>query len=116
MKQNYEKEIQYYLKASDLNVPLAFYQLGWIYSQNRIANSDLTTAIKYYKKAAEFCVPEACYSLGLIFEEGTGVAQSVQVAIKYFQNAAKLGFCAAEEKVKKLNKKRKTLFSKWFSF
>lgn len=79
------------------------YYAGFLSSEEKPAELDLSLAIKYWQESADQGLMIAQHEMGLCYEEGRGVEKDLSLAIKYYQLAADQGFEEAQQKLVKLN-------------
>ena len=95
VKKNVAKAIFWYLKAAKKNSPLAYYNLGQIYSEQK----QHVRAVKWWRKSAELGETKALCNLGVATEEGMGLKTDPKKAFHYYTKAAKMGNLIAQYNV-----------------
>ena len=86
-----------YLKAAELGVPQAQYNLGYLHEHGQSGmQQDISLAVQWYGKAADQNLPEAQHMLGVLHTEGRGVPANLATAFSWFDKAAQQDFALAE--------------------
>ncbi|OJF98504.1 peptidoglycan-binding protein [Rhizobium sp. 58] len=75
--------------------PLAFFEVGAVYTEGRGLKADLAEAAKWYQKAADAGIAPAQYRLASLYEKGTGVARDLSKAKILYAQAAEQGNASA---------------------
>eukprot|EP00039_Didymoeca_costata_P032499 m.38059 g.38059 ORF g.38059 m.38059 type:complete len:479 (-) comp9385_c0_seq2:1380-2816(-) len=75
-----EKAFNHHLKASDLGMPLAHYNLGYHYFTGKGTEIDLELAAHYYELAANHGISHAMINLGNMYHTGYGVKPDLEKA------------------------------------
>lgn len=87
----YDKAFDYFLKAAANKHPSAYWMLGNMIINEKIAKAtkkDLKMAFDYFTKAKELGNIAAINSLGLCYYNGLGVEKNIDKALKLFQEAS----------------------------
>lgn len=92
---DYEKAEYYYLKAAELNYPLAQNNLGSMYYNGLLGEPDYKKAVFYFKKAADKGHVIAIKNLGQCYSNGYGVSLDLEKAAGYYLKAAEKGYILA---------------------
>jgi localization factor PodJL len=71
--------------------PMAFFEIGAIYTEGRGVPADFAKAATWYQRAADAGVIPAQYRLGSLYEKGTGVPRDPAKARALYQQAAESG-------------------------
>ena len=95
VKQNYNRALFWYSRASKKGDSEAQKNIGWMYHQGLGVKKDYTIAIFWYRKAANQKNATAQNNLGLMYSKGLGVQQDRTMAIFWYQKAAKQGHAVA---------------------
>jgi localization factor PodJL len=82
-------------EAASKGDPLAFFEVGAVYTEGRGVKIDLAEAAKWYQRAADAGVVPAEYRLASLYEKGTGVARDLTKARTLYQRAAEKGNASA---------------------
>jgi localization factor PodJL len=82
-------------EAASKGDPLAFFEVGAVYTEGRGVKVDLAEAAKWYQRAADAGVVPAEYRLASLYEKGTGVARDLPKARTLYQRAAEKGNASA---------------------
>mgnify|MGYP003314535099 FL=1 len=78
-----------YLKAAELGVPQAQYNLGYLHEHGQSGmQQDITLAVQWYGKAADQNLPEAQHMLGVLHTEGRGVPANLATAFSWFDTVS----------------------------
>ncbi|PTP24743.1 DUF2971 domain-containing protein, partial [Vibrio splendidus] len=91
VEQSFEKAIEYYQAAAELDHSSAMYNLALIYEGREGVEQYSPKVVEYYQAAAALGNSKAMYNLALKYESGEGVEQSFEKAIEYYQAAVELG-------------------------
>jgi localization factor PodJL len=78
-------------EAARAGDPLAFFEIGAIYTEGRGVAVDFAKAAQWYQRAADAGIVPAQYRLGSLYEKGTGVARDPAKARALYQQAAESG-------------------------
>lgn len=95
---NYEKAIEWYLKAAERNHPDKYIDIAELFKKKQ----DLNNAITFYKKAIESNIEEAIIKLAELYEDNEGLMHHLQNAIFWYRKAAKKGNENAKVALKRL--------------
>lgn len=88
VKQNISKAIEWYKKATSLNSPVAYHNLGVLCYQD----SDLhSTALNYFATAASLEYADSAYMLGIMYLQGQGIEKDVRIALHYLMLSVEYG-------------------------
>ena len=90
---NYDKALEWYLKAAEQDYANAQYNAGSVYEH---IYHDYPKALKWYQKAANHNHSNAQNSIGTMFLQGKGVTKDHQTAINWFQKAVEQGCANAQ--------------------
>jgi len=82
-------------EAAKKGDPLAFFEVGAVYTEGRGVKADLAEAAKWYQKAADAGIAPAQYRLASLYEKGTGVARDLAKAKVLYERAAEQGNASA---------------------
>jgi localization factor PodJL len=82
-------------EAAKKGDPLAFFEIGAVYTEGRGVKADLAEAAKWYQKAADAGIAPAEYRLASLYEKGTGVARDLTKAKGLYEKAAEKGNASA---------------------
>ncbi len=93
---NYEKAVEWYLKAAEQGHATAQFNLGIMYRKGRGVAQNDEIAVEWFLKAAEQGYATAQNNLGLMYAYGRGVAQNYKKAVKFYSQAAKQGHAMAQ--------------------
>ncbi len=85
---DYVKAATLFLPLAQKGDPVAEYNLGVLYAQNRVIQRDYSLAMQWYLAAAEQGYAQAQTSLGMLYESGTGIPQDYQKALHWLTLAA----------------------------
>lgn len=97
---NVNKAIEYYKKAANLNHLRSQKKLGYLFLENKNAESNIDESIKYFSLAANNKNDaESQYKLGLIYFKSIYNKFDFNESIKYFELAAKQNFAEAEKQL-----------------
>ena len=102
VRQNYDKAMEYFLKAARQGYAPAQASLGEMYRGGLGVNKDYGEAFKWYLKAAESGMPESQYNVGYMYYYGEGVEVSKEKAAEWFMKAAKQGYAPAQNYLGKM--------------
>ena len=102
VRQNYDKAIEYFLKAAEQGLPEAQASLGEMYREGRGVDRDYKESFKWYLKAAESGMPESQYNVGYMYYNGEGVEVSKEKAAEWFMKAADQGYAPAQNYLGKM--------------
>lgn len=91
-----------YKKLADRNIPLAVYNLAYIYETKF---KDMDSALKLYKQSAESGLVIAQTSLGYLYEHGIGVQKNKFLAQLFYKKAIAQGSIEAQKMLSNLTKK-----------
>ncbi len=80
------------IKSGD---PLAYFEVGAIYTEGRGVKANLVEAAKWYQRAADQGLVPAEYRLATLYEQGTGVARDAAKAKALYLGAAEKGNASA---------------------
>jgi localization factor PodJL len=75
--------------------PLAYFEIGAIYTEGRGVKANLVEAAKWYQRAADQGLVPAEYRLATLYEKGTGVTRDLAKAKALYQGAAEKGNASA---------------------
>ncbi|EKX38086.1 hypothetical protein GUITHDRAFT_77568, partial [Guillardia theta CCMP2712] len=93
VKQNYEKAIDWYSRASIKGYSPAFYELGMCYIKglgHGLDQSD-SAAVEWYARASEEGHAKAQFKLGLFYLKGRSMPKDEFMATEWFMEAAEQG-------------------------
>ena len=96
VEKDYEKAVEYYEKAAELENAAAQNNLGLCYENGHGVLQDYKEAVKWYRKAAEQGNTVAQYNLGHCYANGIGVPRDYKEAVKWYRKAAEQGDTAAQ--------------------
>ena len=96
VEKDYEKAVEYYEKAAELENAAAQNNLGLCYENGHGVLQDYKEAVKWYRKAAEQGNTVAQYNLGHCYANGIGVPRDHKEAVKWYRKAAEQGDTAAQ--------------------
>ncbi len=82
-------------EAAKKGDPLAFFEIGAVYTEGRGVKADLAEAAKWYQKAADAGIAPAEYRLASLYEKGTGVDRDLGKAKALYEKAAEKGNASA---------------------
>ena len=85
ISKNYDKALEWYLKAAEQGYVGAQYNTGYLYDD---VYQDYSKALEWFLKAAEQKFSGAQNSIGVIYLQGKGVAQDYSKALEWFLKAA----------------------------
>lgn len=116
-----KKALELFQLAADKGCVGGQYNLGSCYYNGYGVSTNDQEAFRWIKKAAEQKNPEAinllkpkpAYILGQLYEKGQGCEKNISLALKWYERAASQGDEQSEKMVKILQKKPKSLFSKF---
>ena len=97
-KNQYDKALEYYIKAAEMNYIQAQYRIGYCYKET----GNIKEAIKWYTKAAMNGYGSALFSLGSLNEYGNGVYKNRITALNWYKKAVKHGVGHAQWHIDKL--------------
>ncbi len=90
-KKNYQKAVEWYLKAAEQDDKYAQYNLGYCYDKGQGVEQDYQKAVEWYTKAAEQGNVDAQCHLGVCYINGQGVEKNLQKAVEWYTKAAEQG-------------------------
>ncbi|HEV2327512.1 MAG TPA: tetratricopeptide repeat-containing serine protease family protein [Verrucomicrobiae bacterium] len=93
---DYVDALKWYKEAADQGNRLAQYNLGTMYANGIVVNTNFAEAFKWLRESAEQGLTEAQYSLGICYDLGKGTARDYKQAAKWFRKAAEQGHVNAE--------------------
>jgi len=105
---DFQKAVEYYVKAAQGNDALAQFRLGSMYdsgvqldpkSDKIEVAPNAAAALSYYKLAAQNGMAIAGYNVGIFYEQGRAVDKDLQKAFAYHMQAAQAGVNVAMQKV-----------------
>jgi len=98
-KQNFERAMHWYMRASKLGFPRAQANVASMYLRGQGVKQDYVKAAEWFTKAARNGHTIAQYNLGLMYEYGKGVEKSTSKALAWYNLAAKAGHPKALNKL-----------------
>lgn len=75
--------------------PLAYFEVGAIYTEGRGVKANLAEAARWYQRAADLGLVPAEYRLATLYEKGTGVPRDLAKAKTLYMDAAEKGNASA---------------------
>ncbi|MCE9520705.1 MAG: sel1 repeat family protein [Verrucomicrobia bacterium] len=105
---DFQKAVEYYVKAAQGNDALAQFRLGSMYdtgvqldpkSDKIEIVPNAGVALSYYKLAAQNKMAIASFNVGIFYEQGRGVDKDIQKAFAYYMQAAQEGVNVAMQKI-----------------
>ena len=84
------------MKASELGIPEAHYQLGLFYEIGRGIPKSYENALVEYKKGSDLEHPQSIYKYARGFQLGLGTERNQQNALNLFRKAAEKGVNRAQ--------------------
>ena len=100
---DYEKALEWYLKADEQNSAYAQNGIGKIYySGGYGVEQDYEKAVEWFQKAAEQGNTWSLYMMGFCNEYGQGTEQNTEKAIEWYQKAAEDGSEEAQKALERL--------------
>ncbi len=104
---NIDEAVKWFEKSAEQGNPDAAYQLGYIYSSEKYALSDIAKSNKYYaaalsdyeKAEEENSNATAEYRIGLIYLNGLGVDKNIDKAVHWFSKSTSNGNASAAYKL-----------------
>jgi TPR repeat protein len=90
-KQNPEKAVQYYRKASSMNHSISLNNLAFCYDTGFGVEKNMHTAFHLYEKSANLGYPTAIYNLSRCYSSGEGVSKDPKIAFQLLKKSVKLG-------------------------
>ncbi|MFZ4436787.1 MAG: tetratricopeptide repeat protein, partial [Syntrophales bacterium] len=105
--QDYQKAMEWYLKASDKGVASAMTEIGSLYANGQGVKQDKKKAMEWYLKAADKDEAGAMYGIGVLYDSGEGVTQDYQKAMEWYLKAADKGEAGAMNNIGTLYDKGK---------
>ncbi len=78
VSRNVEEAIKWYKRAANLNSPVGYHNLAFLYLQDEHLYN---TAIQYLEKAKSLGYSESAYMLGVIYFSGRGVEKNAEYAL-----------------------------------
>ncbi|WP_368859243.1 tetratricopeptide repeat protein [Xenorhabdus bovienii] len=105
--QDYQKAMEWYLKASKQGLSTAQNNIGILYRKGRGVPQNYQKAMEWYLKAAKVGNAVGMFNVGYLYQSGLGVEKDEQKALEWYQKAAEVdkNFTEAVFAVKKLTKK-----------
>lgn len=98
-EEEYPQALEYYSRAAQAGVEIAFLSMGAYYQKGYGTEPDLQKAAEWYRQGADsgnmFCLN----ALAFCYKNGEGVPQNYEKAFDLFLKAAYAGNCAAEYNV-----------------
>jgi TPR repeat protein len=91
VKQDYDKAVEWWNKASDRGDAQAKFNLGLMYFSGKGMKVDAAKGVKLWRQAAEMGNAEAQSALGNVFFNGTEVEQDFQAAYMWFRLSTAFG-------------------------
>ena len=92
----FAKAFKWYQRAVHHNIPVAYYNMGFMYEKGYGVPQDGKRAILWFKEAADRGLTLAEYTLGLMYYTGRLVRQDFTTASHHFLNAGNKGYPLAE--------------------
>ena len=93
---DYNKAVEWFLKAAEQGNVDAQYYLGECYYYGRGITKDYDKAVTWYKKAAKTGYAAAQNNLGECYYFGDGVTENHAEAVKWYRKAAEQGYARAQ--------------------
>ncbi|KAF9922889.1 hypothetical protein FBU30_006986 [Linnemannia zychae] len=94
-KQNYQKAMNWYLKAAIQGNAKAQYSIGIMYQDGLGVQQDYTTAMIWYQKAASRGHAGAQCNIGCMYDSGQGAQLDHVAALTWFHKSADQGYAHA---------------------
>jgi tetratricopeptide (TPR) repeat protein len=104
VEQDYQKAMEWYMKAANQNHAAAQFNIGWLYRNGQGVAQDYQKAMEWYMKAANQNHAAAQNNIGWLYENGQGVAQDYQKAMEWYMKAANQNHGCAQEKMRELER------------
>ena len=99
VEQDYEKAMEWYLKAAELGSSSAMKNIGLYYDDGKGVSQDYGKAMEWYLKAAELGNAGAMNNIGVLYEKGLGVEKDYSKAMEWYLKAAEKGDKYAMENI-----------------
>ena len=99
IKKNYEKAIEFFNIAANLNYDKAKYELAVIYLNDNYLDYDYEYAFKLLKESAENNYYPSNFKLAYLYEKGIFVEKSYEKSLEYLKIAEELGSTNATLKI-----------------
>lgn len=95
----YDKSLNFYLKAIEKGNTSAYSRVGWMYFYGFGINQDYLEAAKWYHKSAEQGDDESQQVLGYMYNHGLGLPQDLSEALKWYKKSAAKGNSWAQNSI-----------------
>ncbi|KAF9129433.1 hypothetical protein BGW39_004157 [Mortierella sp. 14UC] len=94
--QDYQKAMDWYMKAAEQGHPTAQRRIGSLYKGGLGVTQDYTTAMAWYRKAADQGEAGAQNNIAQFYKNGQGAAKDDVQAVLWFRRAAEQGHMVAQ--------------------
>lgn len=94
-EKDYEKALNWYLRAANAGNTRAMNQVGWMYQNGHGVQQNHEQAMEYFLMASEIGVPVAMNNIGWMYQNGYGVAKDYGKAMDWYLQAAEAGDATA---------------------
>ncbi|KAG0304219.1 hypothetical protein BGZ98_005787, partial [Dissophora globulifera] len=91
VRKNYEKSMEWYLKASEAGNSDAKFNIGVMYYNGYGVEQDYTKAMEWHRKASDAGDSDAMLNIGEMYEDGHGMEQDYTKAIEWYLKASDAG-------------------------
>ncbi|WP_139141383.1 tetratricopeptide repeat protein, partial [Acinetobacter baumannii] len=95
VKQNYQKALELFQKASDQGLAEAQNDLGGMYFEGLGTTQDYQKAFKYFDSAANQKLAAAQYNLGLMYDKGLYIQKDRKKALELYELSTEQGYAKA---------------------
>src|SRR3990167_1589244 len=85
---DYQKAFSIYEHFAEGNVPVAEYQLAYLYQNGLGVDKKPELAVAWYMKASSQGLPEAQFAMATLYYYGVGVEQGLSMAVTLYNQAA----------------------------
>jgi hypothetical protein len=94
-KNQHDACVAYLSKAANMNLALAYHELGWCFRKGHGVPKDLNQAFAYFSKASDMRLGISLIELAFCYKKGEGTKQDHETAVKFFEMAAQTGSAVA---------------------
>ncbi|KAF9930195.1 hypothetical protein FBU30_000795 [Linnemannia zychae] len=99
VEKDYNRAMDWYLKAAEQGDSSAQYNIGYLYDNGHGVQQDYSLAMTWYKKAAEQGHTSAQFAVGSMYENGYSVPKDYLTAMIWFRRAADKGHSDAQNNI-----------------
>ena len=94
VQRDYQKALEWYLKAEELGYTGCLNRIGWMYESGKGCVADYRKAREYYERSVKTSASNseyAAWNLGSLYYDGKGVSRDYRKALEWYLKAEELG-------------------------